>query len=95
MTRNIYIKLLLLRAAYYFSPTHMRMRIVCQNQDSQRKTMAIWLPVVAVCVWSLGIHVMPTDCSHFMGGIIHWRPVDPAAFDGRVRSAISLHNIPS
>ena len=54
--------------------------------------MAMWLPVVAVCVWSLGIHVTPAGCARFMGGIIHWRPVDPdpAAFDGRVRSTISL-----
>ena len=50
----------------------------------------MWLPVVAVCVWSLGSYVTPAGCSHFMGGIIHWRPLDPAAFDGRVRSVISL-----
>ena len=52
--------------------------------------MAMWLPVVAVCVWSLGSYVTPIDCSHFMGGIIHWRPVDPAAFDGRVRSGENI-----
>ena len=46
----------------------------------------MWVPVIAVCIWSLGELVVPVDSSHFMGGIIHWRPVNPAAFDGRVRN---------
>jgi hypothetical protein len=53
--------------------------------DNQHKMMAMWLPMVAVCVWSFGIHVTPIDCSHFMGGMIYWKPMNPAAFDGRVR----------
>ena len=40
----------------------------------------LWL----LCVCSLG-NVVPVDSSHFMGGIIQWRPVNPAAFDGTVR----------
>ena len=40
---------------------------------------AVWL----LCVCSLG-NVKPVDSSHFMGGLIRWRPVNPAAFDGRV-----------
>ena len=48
--------------------------------------IATWLPVVAVCICSLGEHVVPVDSAHFMGGLIYWRPVTPAAFDGRVRA---------
>ena len=44
----------------------------------------MWLPVIAVCIWSLGEHVRPVDSSHFMGGLIYWRPVNPGEFDGRV-----------
>ena len=54
--------------------------------QSQLKEMAetfayaVWF----LCVCSLG-SVFPVDCAHFMGGIIRWRPVNPAAFDGTVR----------
>ena len=41
---------------------------------------AVWI----LCVCSLG-NVKPVDSTHFMGGLIRWRPVNPAAFDGRVR----------
>ena len=41
---------------------------------------AVWF----LCVCLLG-NVLPVDSSHFMGGIIRWRPVNPAAFDGTVR----------
>ena len=41
---------------------------------------AVWF----LCVCSLG-NVFPVDSSHFMGGIIRWRPVNPEAFDGTVR----------
>ena len=41
---------------------------------------AVWF----LCVCSLA-NVFPVDCAHFMGGIIRWRPVNPAAFDGTVR----------
>ena len=41
---------------------------------------AVWF----LCVYSLG-NVNPVDSTHFMGGIIRWRPVNPAAFDGTVR----------
>ena len=41
---------------------------------------AVWF----LCVCSLG-NVLPVDSSHFMGGIIRWKPVNPAAFDGIVR----------
>jgi hypothetical protein len=47
---------------------------------------AVWF----LCVYSLG-NVKPIDSSHFMGGIIQWRPVNPAAFDGRVRMLIGLY----
>ena len=47
---------------------------------------AMLLPVVAVCIWSLGDQVVPVDSAHFMGGLIYWRPVNPAAFDGIVRT---------
>jgi hypothetical protein len=40
---------------------------------------AVWL--FYVC--SFG-NVKPVDSAHFMGGIIRWRPVNPAAFDGTV-----------
>jgi hypothetical protein len=43
--------------------------------------------VVLVCVCSLG-NAKPVDSSHFMGGIIRWRPVDPAVSDGRVRTKL-------
>ena len=43
----------------------------------------VWI----LCVCSLG-NVKPVESSHFMGGIFHWRPVNPAAFDGRVRTII-------
>ena len=46
----------------------------------------MWLPVIALCVWSLGEHVRPVDSAHFMGGLIYWRPVNQGAFDGRVRA---------
>ena len=42
---------------------------------------AVWF----LCVCSLG-NVKPVDSSHFMGGVIQWRPVDPVAFDRRVRT---------
>ena len=41
---------------------------------------AVWF----LCVCSLG-NVKPVHSAHFMGGLIRWRPVNPAAFDGRVR----------
>ena len=41
-----------------------------------------------LCVCSLG-NVFPVDCAHFMGGIIRWRPVNPATFDGTVRIGLS------
>ena len=44
--------------------------------------------VVRVCVCSLG-NVRPVDSTHFMGGLIRWRPVNPAAFDGTVRIGLS------
>ena len=56
------------------------------SPSSQIKMMAVWSAVIAVCIWSLGEHVRPVDSSHFMGGVIHWRPMNPAAFDGRVRA---------
>ena len=40
---------------------------------------AVWF----LCVCSLG-NVKPVYSSHFMGGLIRWRPVNPAVFDGRV-----------
>ena len=41
---------------------------------------AVWF----LCVCSLG-NVFPVDSSHFLGGIIRWKPVNPAAVDGTVR----------
>ena len=47
--------------------------------------------MAAVHVWLLsvslvlgGFSVKPVASSHFMGGLYHWRPVNPAAYDGRV-----------
>ena len=46
---------------------------------------AVWF----LCVYLLG-NVKPVDsiAPNFTGGIIRWRPVNPAAFDGRVRIII-------
>ena len=41
---------------------------------------AVWLLFVCSLV-----NVQPVDSTHFMGGLIQWRPVNPAAFDGIVR----------
>ena len=53
---------------------------------------AVWF----LCVYLLG-NVKPVDsiAPNFTGGIIRWRPVNPAAFDGRVRIGLldySSHN---
>ena len=55
------------------------------------KEMAATFGYVAwfLCVCSLG-NVFPVDCAHFMGGIIQWKPVNPAAFDGTVRIGLCL-----
>ena len=42
-----------------------------------------------LCVCSLG-NVKPVASFHFMGGMIRWRPVNPAEFDGRVRTIFNL-----
>ena len=42
---------------------------------------AVWF----MFVYSLG-NMKLVDSTHFMGGIIRWRPDNPAAFDGRVRT---------
>ena len=39
---------------------------------------AVWL--FYFCVYA----VKSVESSHFMGGAIQWRPIKPAAFDGRV-----------
>lgn len=38
-------------------------------------------------VWPLCLCVFaakPIESAHFMGGLIYWRPLNPAAFDGSV-----------
>jgi hypothetical protein len=38
-------------------------------------------------IWLLCLHgfaVKPVESAHFMGGLIYWKPLNPAAFDGRV-----------
>ena len=57
------------------------------DRHGQSRMIAKWrLLVVVACIWTLGHYVKPVDSSHFMGGLIHWRPVNPAAFDGTVRT---------
>ena len=45
--------------------------------------------VCILCIYSLG-NVKPVESSHLMGGIIRWRPVNPAAHDGRVSKLVNL-----
>ena len=49
---------------------------------------AVWF----LCLCSLG-NVKPVHSSHFMGGLIRWRPVNPATFDGRVRNQLEIRAI--
>ena len=57
--------------------------------DTGKMPITLWLPpIVIACVWALGHYVKPVDSGHFVGGLIYWRPVNPAAFDGRVRIQI-------
>ena len=49
---------------------------------------AVWL----LCVCSLG-NVQPVDSTHFMGGLIRWIPVNPAAFDGLVSEEEALKQL--
>ena len=49
------------------------------------ETMAYVVWILSIC--SL-VNVKPVESSHFMGGIIQWRPENPAAFDGRVRTRL-------
>ena len=56
---------------------------VSVSREAVARMSALWL----LCMCVLGFYaVKPVDSSHFMGGLMHWRPVNPAAFDGRVRT---------
>ena len=75
------------------SPTHTRMRTttitnVSVSREAAARMSALWL----LCMCVLGFYaVKPVNSSHFMGGLMHWRPVNPAAFDARVSSGTACH----
>ena len=47
--------------------------------------IVVWL----LCLCSLG-YVRPVASSHFMGGTFRWRPVNPEAYDGNVRTIVTV-----
>ena len=48
------------------------------------------LPSLLVAL-ALGVHLVAS--SHFRGGTIHWRPANPASFDGQVATLWPITNI--
>ena len=44
------------------------------------------VPSWALCLAMIATVLEMAAASHFRGGIIQWRPVDPDNFDGRVRN---------
>ena len=57
--------------------------VLKEMEDSEALAYVVW--ILSIC--SL-VNVKPVESSHFMGGIIRWRPENPAAFDGRVRTRL-------
>ena len=82
------------------SPTHTRMRTtnvaiglcilytISFGEFTNTKTSECWFvaaTMIAVWLLCLCVYAMkPVESSHFMGGVIQWRSLNPAAFDGRV-----------
>ena len=87
------------------SPTHSRMRTRSINylfsffRELTRTITWVVARFVAASmnvVWILCLcifEVKPVDSTHFMGGVIQWRPVNPAAFDGRVSDILFCSSI--
>ena len=64
------------------------------SEFTSTKTSECWfVAVTMIAVWLLCLCVYamkPVESSHFMGGVIQWRPLNPAAFDGRVSKIILM-----